>query len=74
VDIRGEVQALVKRIRKYTKLPIAVGFGISKPEQFKQVTEFADAAVVGSAIVKLIEEHGAASPKAVADFVRNLKS
>jgi tryptophan synthase alpha chain len=74
VDIRGEVRSLVKRIRKYTKLPIAVGFGISTPEQFRQVTEFADASVVGSAIVKLIEEHGASAPKAVADFIRKLKS
>jgi tryptophan synthase alpha chain len=73
-DIRGEVQSLVKRIRKYTKLPIAVGFGIGTPDQFRQVTEFADAAVVGSAIVKLIEENGASAPEAVANFIRKLKN
>ena len=72
-DIRGEVQTLVKRIRKYTKLPIAVGFGISTAEHFRAVTEFADAAVVGSAIVKLIEEHGDRAPTAVSDFIRALK-
>ena len=72
-DIRGEVQTLVKRIRKYTKLPIAVGFGISTAEHFRAVTEFADAAVVGSAIVKLIEEHRNRSPQAVTDFIRALK-
>jgi tryptophan synthase alpha chain len=72
-DIRGEVQTLVKRIRKHTKLPIAVGFGISTAEHFRSVTEFADAAVVGSAIVKLIEEHGDRAPAAVANFIRSLK-
>jgi len=72
-DIRGEVQTLVKRIRKHTKLPVAVGFGISTADHFRAVTEFADAAVVGSAIVKLIEEHGDQSPAAVAAFIRSLK-
>jgi len=72
-DIRGEVQTLVKRIRKHTKLPIAVGFGISTAEHFRSVTEFADAAVVGSAIVKLIEEHGHRAPEAVRDFIHTLK-
>ncbi len=72
-DIRGEVQTLVKRIRKYTKLPIAVGFGISTADHFRSVTDFADAAVVGSAIVKLIEEHGGRSAQAVSDFIRSLK-
>jgi tryptophan synthase alpha chain len=72
-DIRGEVQTLLKRIRKYTKLPIAVGFGISTAEHFRAVTDFADAAVVGSAIVKLIEEHGEESPAAVSTFIRSLK-
>jgi tryptophan synthase alpha chain len=72
-DIHGEVQTLVKRIRKHTKLPVAVGFGISTAEHFRAVTGFADAAVVGSAIVKIIEEHGDQAPQAVADFVRALK-
>ena len=72
-DIRGEVQTLVKRIRKYTKLPIAVGFGISTADHFRAVTDFADSAVVGSAIVKLIEEHGDRAPAAVSAFIRSLK-
>src|SRR4029077_13791803 len=46
-----DAPALVRRLRKYTKLPIAVGFGISTTEQFSAVGNFADAAVVGSAIV-----------------------
>jgi tryptophan synthase alpha chain len=47
---------LVGRLRKFTKLPIAVGFGISNAEHVKAVGEFADAAVIGSALVGLIEK------------------
>ena len=50
--------ALVRRIRSHTSLPIALGFGISRPEHVAEVTAYADAAVVGSALVALIAEHG----------------
>jgi tryptophan synthase alpha chain len=63
---------LVRRIRKYTKLPIAVGFGISTPEQFAAVGEFADAAVVGSAIVETIERNPGKEASAVAEFINQL--
>jgi tryptophan synthase alpha chain len=65
---------LVERVRKITQLPLAVGFGLSTPEQIRAVEELADAAVVGSAIVRRIEEHfsteGAA---AIERYVRWLK-
>jgi len=48
---------LVKRIRTHTPMPIALGFGISRPEHVAEVTAYADAAVVGSALVALIAEH-----------------
>lgn len=67
-DARG----LVKRIRRFTKLPVAVGFGISTPEQFKSVGKFAEGAVVGSAIVQLIEQNPGREAPAVAEFVRRL--
>ena len=63
---------LVRRIRRHTKLPIAVGFGISTPEQFAAVGEFADAAVVGSAIVETIEHSPGQEAEAVAAFVKRL--
>ncbi|WAC06438.1 MAG: tryptophan synthase subunit alpha [Thermodesulfobacteriota bacterium] len=65
----------IQRIKKYTKLPIAIGFGISNPEQAKAMGKFAEGVVVGSAIVRLIEEHGD-SPQLlqkVGDFVASLK-
>ena len=54
-SLTSDASALVARIRRYTKLPVAVGFGISNAEHIAQVAEFADAAVIGSAIVELIE-------------------
>ena len=51
-EVAGDARSLVERLRAYTKLPIAVGFGVSTPEQFAEVGSFADAAVVGSAIVQ----------------------
>src|SRR5690349_16483649 len=50
-QLADDARGLVRRIRKYTRLPVAVGFGISNADQFRQVGDFADAAAVGSAIV-----------------------
>jgi tryptophan synthase alpha chain len=62
--------ALVRRVRAATKLPIAVGFGISLPTHVSVLGGIADAAVVGSAIVAQVE--GAANPQAAARAVRDL--
>jgi tryptophan synthase alpha chain len=71
-QLTEDAQKLVRRLRKYTKLPIAVGFGISTLEQFAAVGEFADAAVVGSAIVETIERNPGKEAQSVAEFVRKL--
>lgn len=71
-DMSNDAQALVRRIRKFTKLPVAVGFGISGPEQFRAVGEFADAPVVGSAIVEIIERNPGKEAASVAQFVGQL--
>jgi tryptophan synthase alpha chain len=71
-ELPEDTQLLVKRIRKFTKLPVAVGFGISTPEQFAAVGLFADAAVVGSAIVQVIEQNPGREAESVAKFVRQL--
>src|SRR5204862_6838714 len=67
-----DASGLVKRLRRFTKLPVAVGFGISTAEQFASVGEFADAAVFGSAIVQTIEQNPGREPAAVAKFVGQL--
>jgi tryptophan synthase alpha chain len=72
-ELASDAKGLVERLRKFTKLPIALGFGVSTPEHVRAVGEFADAAVVGSAIVGLIEKTPAAeAPRAVGEFVRSL--
>jgi tryptophan synthase alpha chain len=67
-----DAQKLVKRLRRYTKLPVAVGFGISNAEQFAAVGKYADAGVVGSAIVATIEKSAGREAEAVGEFVRQL--
>ena len=71
-----EVPGLVRRVRKFTSLPIAVGFGISLPTHVTVLGGIADAAVVGSAIVAEIEKAGSpdAAAKAVGDLVAGLKN
>lgn len=71
-QLAGDAQALVKRLRRVTKLPVAVGFGISGPEQVAAVGEFADAVVVGSAIVETIERNPGKEARAVGEFVGKL--
>jgi tryptophan synthase alpha chain len=72
-EMSGDAKDLVKRLRKHTRLPIAVGFGISNSEQFAAASNFADGVVVGSAIVETIERNPGREPLAVANFVRGLK-
>jgi tryptophan synthase alpha chain len=75
-SVAADAAALVARIRRSSKLrlPVAVGFGISNADHVAQVAEFADAAVVGSAIVALIESSTPESaPGAVARFIEGLR-
>jgi len=65
---------LVQRLRRITKLPIAVGFGISSAEQFAEVGGFADAVVIGSAIVETIERNPGREAAAVGEFVKKLSA
>lgn len=70
-----DAAALVDRVRRWSKLPVAVGFGISNAEHVAQVAGFADAAVVGSAIVELIERSTPeTAPGAVARFIKGLRT
>jgi tryptophan synthase alpha chain len=67
-----DAQKLVRRLRKHAKLPVALGFGISTAAQFAAVGEFADAVVVGSAIVQTIENNPGSEAKSVAEFIREM--
>jgi tryptophan synthase alpha chain len=72
-SLTTDAASLVARIKRWSKLPVAVGFGISNSEHVAQVAEFADAAVIGSAIVELIEHSTPdTAPAAVARFIKGL--
>ena len=71
-EVAGDAHSLVERLRSFTKLPIAVGFGVSTPEQFREIGSFADAAVVGSAIVQRIEQNPGREAMAVSEFLSSL--
>jgi len=74
-ELSATIQGYVKRIRRFTSLPVCVGFGISNSKQVREVSGYADGVVVGSAIVKVIEKHQLSSnlPKKVGRFISELK-
>lgn len=73
-QVEGGAKDLVMRLRQFTTKPIAVGFGISNAEHVRAVGEFADAAILGSAIVALIEKSApGAEAQAVGEFIRRLR-
>ncbi len=73
-EITTDIGEMVRRIRGATAVPVAVGFGISTPPQAKDMAQQADGVIVGSAIVKLIAEHGRNAVQPVSDYVREMKA
>ncbi|MDR1766497.1 MAG: tryptophan synthase subunit alpha [Lachnospiraceae bacterium] len=72
-SIQTDVREMVDTVKRYTDVPVAVGFGIHTPEQAAQISAYADGVIVGSAIVKLIAEHGADAGDEVEAYVRGMK-
>ena len=72
-EIKTDLSSIVKIIRDNTNVPCAIGFGISTPEQAKSMADISDGAIVGSAIVKLLEQYGTAAPKYIGEYVKKMK-
>ena len=72
-SITTDLGSIVKVIRENTDTPVAIGFGISTPEQAKKMAELSDGAIVGSAIIKLLEKYGRESAEYVGEFVKSMK-
>jgi tryptophan synthase alpha subunit len=74
--IYGGLNDFVKRVRACTKKPLAVGFGISTPEQALQVAQLADGVIIGSALVNIIEKIHDSEEMAgeIGTFVKEMKS
>ena len=73
-SINSNVKELVDKVKKSSKVPCAIGFGISTPRQAADMAEIADGAIMGSAIVRLIGEYGKDAPAHVGEFVKSIKS
>lgn len=71
--ITTDIGGMVKLVRANMSIPCAVGFGISTPEQAKKMADLSDGAIVGSAIVRLIAEHGENAPEYVYEYVKSMK-
>lgn len=72
-EIETDLVSMVQMVRQNTDVPCAIGFGISTPEQAKQMAGLSDGVIVGSAIVRLLEEHGKEAPEYIGEYVRRMK-
>ena len=72
-EIETDLGEMVKLVRENANIPCAIGFGISTPEQAKHMADIADGAIVGSAIVKLLEKHGKDAPRYIGEYVKSMK-
>ncbi len=72
-EIKTDLSSIVKVVRENTDVPCAVGFGISTPEQARRMAQISDGAIVGSAIIKLLEKYGKDAPKHIGEYVKSMK-
>jgi tryptophan synthase alpha chain len=72
-EIKTDLTSIVKAVRENASVPCAIGFGISTPEQAKKMADISDGAIVGSAIIKILEKYGRNAPKYVGEYVKSMK-
>jgi len=72
-EITTDLASIIAAIRSVTKVPVAIGFGIHTPEQAAKMAHMADGVIVGSAIVKIIAEHGVAAGQHIYRYVKEMK-
>ena len=72
-EIKTDLGSIVELVRKNTTIPCAIGFGISTPQQAKAMADLSDGAIVGSAIIKILEKYGKEAPSYVGEYVKSMK-
>ena len=72
-EIKTDLASIVSVVRQNTQIPCAIGFGISTPEQARKMADISDGAIVGSAIVKLLEQYGKEAPRYIGEYVKAMK-
>ena len=73
-EIRTDLASIVATVRENTRVPCAIGFGISTPEQAGRMADLSDGVIVGSAIVRLLERYGKDAPKYIGEYVKKMKA
>lgn len=73
-EIKTDLSSIVKVVRQNTSIPCAIGFGISTPEQARKMADIANGAIVGSAIIKLLEKYGKNAPGYIGEYVKEMKA
>ncbi|MBO6149811.1 MAG: tryptophan synthase subunit alpha [Clostridium sp.] len=72
-EIKTDLSAIMKVVREHTDVPCAIGFGISRPEQARKMSEISDGVIVGSAIIKLLAQYGKEAAGPVGEYVHSMK-
>lgn len=72
-EIKTDLGSIVSVVRQNTDIPCAIGFGISTPEQARKMAGISDGAIVGSAIIKILEKYGKDAPEHIGSYVRSMK-
>ena len=72
-EIKTDLASIVRGVRENTNVPCAIGFGISTPEQAKKMADISDGAIVGSAIIKLLEKYGKEAPNHIGKYIKSMK-
>ena len=73
-EITTDLQPIIRTIRENARIPVAIGFGISRPEQAKAMAGLSDGAIVGSAIEKILAQYGKDAPEHIGRYVREMKN
>lgn len=73
-EIKTDLSSIMEVVCRNTDVPCAIGFGISTPEQAKKMAGLSDGAIVGSAIIKILEKYGTEAPKYVGEYVKSMKN
>ena len=72
-EINTDLGRIVELVRANTDIPCAIGFGISTPEQAAKMAGLSDGAIVGSAIIKILEKYGKDAPAHIGEYVKSMK-
>ncbi|MBP3210022.1 MAG: tryptophan synthase subunit alpha [Oscillospiraceae bacterium] len=72
-EITTDLSSMIRIVRASTNIPCAIGFGISTPEQAQKMADLSDGAIVGSAIIKLLEKYGREAPEYIGEYVKTMK-